>query len=152
MDMVYLRKAVIEDIDLLFEWANDPTVRRNSFNSAPISYENHVKWLRNVLESKDICQYILMDNGTPVGQIRLTIEDDMAEIGYSISSENRGKGYGHIILQLMAEEVHKNIPGIRRLIAKVKQENRASRRLFESAGYEMKYSCYSLDIKHEYKE
>ena len=28
----YLRKATIEDMDLLFQWANDSVVRKNSFS------------------------------------------------------------------------------------------------------------------------
>ena len=46
----YLRKATIEDMDLLFQWANDPVVRKNSFSTAEISYEEHTKWYHNLLK------------------------------------------------------------------------------------------------------
>ena len=45
----YLRKATIEDRDLLFQWANDPLVRKNSFSTAEIAYEEHVDWYNRVL-------------------------------------------------------------------------------------------------------
>ena len=143
--MVYLREATPTDMDLLFEWANDPAVRKNSFRSDPIPYEDHVKWFQHVMEDKNILQFILMDDDIPVGQIRLNLDNDEAEIGYSIVAEYRGKGYGHKILQLMIDKVHTEYPQIKKLIAKVKPENKASKKLFESEGYEMKYSCYSLD-------
>ena len=39
----YLRNNCKDDIDLLFVWANDFSVRQNSFNSKQISYEEHCK-------------------------------------------------------------------------------------------------------------
>lgn len=147
MSKVFLRKAEKNDMDLLFKWANDLVVRSNSFNSDPIPYENHVKWFNKMMEDSTVPQFILMDDDMPVGQIRLNIENDDAEIGYSIESEFRGKGYGHRILQLVADEVRESYPNISTLIAKVKPENAASNRLFESEGYECEYTCYTQKTK-----
>ena len=144
--MVYLREATLQDMDLIYEWANDPLVRNNSFNSEPIPYETHVKWYDRIMSDESVLQFILMDEDIPVGQIRLNIDGDEAEIGYSIASDYRGKGYGHKVLQLVAEEVKKKYPDIRCLVAKVKPENIASSKLFEHEGYEMKYSCYTLQL------
>lgn len=41
--MGYLRDAVERDVDLLFQWANDESVRKNSFSTQDISYNDHVK-------------------------------------------------------------------------------------------------------------
>ena len=144
--MVYLREATMQDMNLIYEWANDPMVRINSFNSKPIQYETHVKWYNRVMSDESILQFILMDDDIPVGQIRLNIDEDEAEIGYSIAADYRGKGYGHIILQLVADEVKEKYPYVKCLLAKVKPENIASSRLFEHEGYEMKYSCYTLQL------
>lgn len=143
--MVFLRKAEYDDLDLLFKWANDPVVRNNSFDSTPIQYENHVAWFNKMMDDVSILQFILMDADIPVGQIRLNVKDDEAEIGYSIGSEFRGKGYGHKILQLIADRITNDYPYIKTLVAKVKPDNIASNKLFESEGYEMKYSCYTLE-------
>lgn len=145
--MVFLRRAEKVDMDLLFKWANDPVVRSNSFNTEPIPYENHVKWFNKIMEDETVLQFILMDGDTPIGQIRLNIDGEDAEIGYSIGSEFRGKGYGHKILQLTANEVRTNHPEIRSLIAKVKPENKASNKLFVSEGYGLEYTCYTQKIK-----
>lgn len=99
--MVYLRKAKQGDMDMLYGWANDPAVRINSFNSEPIPYEDHVKWFNHVLDNEKILQFILMDGNVPVGQIRLNVDGEEAEIGYSIASKFRGKGYGRTILHLV---------------------------------------------------
>ena len=68
-----------------------------------------------------------------------------AEIGYSIAADFRGRGYGHKILQLINQKVHDELPQIKQLVAKVKPENTASKKLFENEGYEMKYTCFILD-------
>lgn len=142
--MIYLRESTTDDMDLLYKWANDPDVRKNSFNMDPIPYESHVSWFNRIMEDPTVLQYILMDDVIPVGQIRLNVDGGNAEIGYSIGSEFRGKGYGHRILQLMAEKIAAECPQISTLVAKVKPDNIASNKLFESEGYEMKYSCYTL--------
>lgn len=144
--MVYLRGATEKDMDLLYEWANDPDVRNNSFSSDLIMYEDHKKWFRRIMSDDSVIQYILMDDEVPVGQIRLNVNDSEAEIGYSISASYRGQGYGHIILELAMQEVRTQNPCIRRLVAKVKPDNLASRGLFEKEGYKMKYAYYTMDV------
>ena len=110
--MVYLRDAMQQDVDILFMWANDTDVRKNSFKSDTISYEDHVKWFKRIMEEDRVLQFIMMDDETPVGQIRLNLKDEEAEIGYSIASEFRGKGYGHRILQLVALKIKTEYPQI----------------------------------------
>ena len=84
MSKVYLKEAEISDLDLLFYWANDPVVRSNSFNTDPIPYDNHVSWFNRIMADLAVLQCILMDDYTPVRQIRLNIYGKEAEIGYSI--------------------------------------------------------------------
>ena len=143
---LYLRKADESDMDLLFKWANDPTVRENSFNTETIPYEDHVKWFNKVMEDESVLQFILMNEDTPVGQIRLNVDGEEAEIGYSIAREFRGKGYGHAILRLAADTVAKEHQEIKYLVAKVKPENTASNKLFQNEGYSIQYTNYVLEI------
>lgn len=149
MKGIYLRKAEYGDIDLLYRWANDPVVRNNSFHTNLIPYEDHVRWFSRMIADDSVLQFIMMDGNLPVGQIRLNIDGDEAEIGYSIAEEHRGKGYGHKILKLVADKVSEQYPDINSLVAKVKPDNDVSNKLFQIEGYEMKYSCYVLDIKIE---
>lgn len=90
-----------------------------------------------------------MDNDIPVGQIRLNVVGEEAEISYSIGAEYREKGYGRKAIQLVAGEIQKNYSEINCLIAKVKPENIASNKLFKSEGYDLDYTCYTLNIQRE---
>lgn len=130
-----LRNVVPEDIDLLFRWANDPVTRQNSFNAAPIPYEDHRKWFQTILADENVFQYILCNDGQPVGQIRLRIEGDCAWISYSIDADKRGMGFGSRMLELVKAKVMEDRSDVRQLAGQVKPENIASASVFEKAGY-----------------
>lgn len=95
-----------------------------------------------------VLQFIMMNGDTPVGQIRLNINGDEAEIGYSIAEEQRSNGYGHKILQLITDTIFVEYSEINVLSAKVKPDNAVSNRLFQNEGYEMQYYCYKKKIQN----
>ena len=131
----YLRRAQPDDIDLLYNWANDPETRRNSFNQHVISREEHEAWFADMMSDLNRIQYILMSGDTPVGQIRIDITGDTAEISYSIAPCERGKGYGHRIIELAKQEVEKKYPFIKTLKASVKPQNQTSMSCFVDNGF-----------------
>lgn len=143
----YLRDVVLEDMDLLFEWVNDDAVRKNSFSTNLISYDEHKRWFNQLLKEKDCRQYIFMYYSEPIGAIRITILDNnIAEIGYSICKTKRCMGYGKIMLQLLEEKVREEYPDINKLIGKVKSDNVASQKTFLDSGYTEVYQAFELSI------
>lgn len=145
----YLRTATEADVDLLFEWANEASVRSNSFQTAEIAYEEHKQWYANLLQNKECRQYIYMYDDKPVGQIRLTVCGHTAEIGYSVSVENRCMGHGRSMLQLVYREVQKDFPEVTHLTAKVKPGNIASQKVFTDVGFKEKYREYEIEVLKE---
>lgn len=148
---LYLRKVQPTDLDLLFQWANDSTVRQNAFHTEQIPYENHVKWFTKMMADESVHQYILCEGEEPIGQIRLNIEGNEALIDYSISAEHRGRGYGSKLLQLMKNQiVTDKISGVIKMTGQVKYENFASARAFEKCGFTKKdmteYIQYELEV------
>ncbi len=142
----YLRAAFEEDMDLLFEWANETAVRENSFSTSAIEYEEHKTWYQKILVSEDCRQYIYMYDSEPVGQVRVFISGVTAEVGYSICVSKRGMGHGKNMLHLLKERVKHEFPEIQRLTAKVKPGNKASQKVFLDEGYQEQYRYYELDI------
>lgn len=129
-----LRDVTRQDCDLLFVWANDKTVRENSFNANEIKYDEHVNWFNNKLDSKGTNMYIFEVNYDDVGLIRLDkLNSNSYLINYSISKEHRGKGYATALLTLIKGKYSTYL-----LIGKVKQGNIASIKAFTKAGYIMK--------------
>ena len=134
-DKLYLRIADENDMDLLFQWANDPDVRKNSFHPEPISYETHKRWFAEHLKDVSEIQYILMEGTDPAGQIRFSVRGEETEIGYSIDSEKRGRGYGEKMILLAIEKMQADRPEVKRFTAKVKPDNQASVRCFHKNGF-----------------
>ncbi|MDE7185188.1 MAG: GNAT family N-acetyltransferase, partial [Lachnospiraceae bacterium] len=64
---LWLRKVKPCDMDLLFRWANDETVRANAFHTEKIPYENHVQWFEKMMADATVYQYILCDGTVSVG-------------------------------------------------------------------------------------
>ena len=122
----YLRKANKDDVEILFEWVNDKKTRENAFNTHVITYEEHCEWFKRMIEDPKQVQYIMMVGEKPVGQVRITIENQEADIDYSISSSERGRGYGKEIIALIKEKVQEDCPTVKKLIGRVKPYNIAS--------------------------
>lgn len=140
----YLRKATWEDMELLFQWANDPLVRQNSFSTSTITYEEHQTWFRRILEREDCIQYMYIEEEIPIGQVRITVQDDVAEVGYSVCAEKRSLGHGKAILRLVQEQVWNDFPNVTKIVGRVKIENIASQKAFADAGYEEVYKTYEM--------
>ena len=135
---LYLRNVEKRDEQLLLEWRNDSDVRAQSFKNDIVSAEQHNSWFSNVILDKTRHLYILISERKKVGTIRLDEKDDevaVAVVNYSISKEYRGLGLGKKIVKLAEEEVKLSSLRIRCMVAFVKQENLASRRVFIDNGY-----------------
>jgi RimJ/RimL family protein N-acetyltransferase len=136
--MLSYRFAKQEDVDLYYSWANDEVVRQNSFNSNPISYDDHVKWFSEKIKDRNFTFYLFFnEEDAPVGQVRIEQKADHALIGISIATGQRGKGYGVPMLQLATSHYLLNHTGID-IIAYIKEENRASFTIFSNAGFKLK--------------
>lgn len=144
----YLRLAEMEDMDLIFIWANEEMVRKNSFSTRKITYEEHVIWYRNMLKNNQCRQYIFMCGDQPVGQARITVQGNVAEIGYSICAAQRSKGYGKQLLVLISKQAWNDFPNINKVIGRVKTDNIASQKVFLAAGYEEAYRVYEIEKRN----
>jgi RimJ/RimL family protein N-acetyltransferase len=126
-----LRTVENEDIDLLFKWANDKTVRQNALNTGEIFWEDHEKWFKSKIKNKDCRIFILEKSNIPIAQIRFDLRNDTWEIDYSVDSQFRGLGLGKKIVELATREFPKGtiLKGL------VKINNIASCKVFETTGF-----------------
>jgi RimJ/RimL family protein N-acetyltransferase len=132
---VIIRKAKSTDVALFYTWANDPEVRKNSFSSGSIEFEEHQKWFSSKINSDKCLMLILENDEKPVGQIRISIEEDIGIINFSVDKNFRGKGIGTELLKKGLEFIRKENISLTYLKALVKKDNRPSQKAFEKAGY-----------------
>ena len=83
----YLRKATLQDKKLIYNWANDPDTRKNSFNQETIKWEDHEAWYDKRMADDNTKMYIFMDFFMAIGQVRLDVEDDLKSPLADILSE-----------------------------------------------------------------
>ena len=126
--------ATAQDAELLWRWANDPSVRANSFDSRPIPYDAHVTWLERRLTDPSARIWILEEDGQPAGQVRYERDGEVATVGISIDVEHRGHGDAKDLLErtapLACSELNVSV-----LVALILINNVASKRAFERAGF-----------------
>ena len=135
---ITIRPAGRGDALLLWQWANDPLTRRNSFSSAAISWDDHQAWCAKKLTAPDCRLWIMQIGDLPVAQIRydrIVSENGVAaEISFSVAPGFRGLQLGSRLLaattpraavELAADHIH----GV------ALQGNEASHRAFLRAGF-----------------
>jgi UDP-2,4-diacetamido-2,4,6-trideoxy-beta-L-altropyranose hydrolase len=130
-----LRPVGEKDARLVWEWVQDPIVRAASFSSAPIPWEDHLRWFSNVLADPQRIMYMLTNAQEDLlGQIRFDLEEHDATVSISLAPHARGYGYGRIALHLSTQELFATTP-IKQVHAYVKCENTPSVRTFLQAGF-----------------
>lgn len=141
-----LRKSNLEDSNILFQLANDFSVRNNSFNNQTIELEEHENWYKSKLKDPKTIIFIAEVFDEFIGQIRIDIDNSSAMISYAICKNHRKKGYGTEILVVLENLVKSAYPEIQELIGRVKYDNIGSQKVLEKLNYiridEAKYIEY----------
>jgi RimJ/RimL family protein N-acetyltransferase len=130
-----LRKADEGDLDITFEWANNPIVRRYSVQKSPILFEDHKLWFLDKIHSVTCCYLIFEINTETVGSIRFDVDENrVATISYLLDPKFHGKGLGRFLLFEGAKILLREKP-ISKIKGLVYKENIASSRAFTHLGY-----------------
>ncbi len=136
--MLSFRKATIADEIHYFDWANDPDVREQSYNSNPIDLESHGKWFKSKLEDSSCLMFVFQnEENLNIGQVRIQKENtNEALIGISVAVEHRGKSYAKEMLQISSDYFLDSNKGFK-INAFIKKKNLSSKYAFEKAGFEL---------------
>ena len=129
-----LRKAVLNDMDILHDWVNDKTVRKVSFNKDPIPYETHKKWFIKTINDKNVLIYILDYKSNPVGMIRFENKRNIVMLSYLISKDSRGRKLGKQILLMGVNQIN-DLWDLNHIYAETVPLNISSIKSLESAGF-----------------
>ncbi len=129
------RPARPTDVQLYFDWANEPDTRRQSFNSAPITLETHTAWFTRKLADPNALLLVFENEaGEAVGQVRFERNADQVIIGVSIDPRHRGKGLASQLIKQGCAVCFEHW-GQRTIYAYIKPNNRASARAFEQSKF-----------------
>jgi len=92
MNIIRLRKIRKGDIPRIFKWRNDPTVRKNSFNTKIITWLQHQKYWAGRFSRQPDYSYMIVCDGEGAGVVRLDDkENELHELRKKISElQNHG--------------------------------------------------------------
>lgn len=131
-----LRPAEISDARLLFDWVNNPeSLAQKELTGGPIPWDEHQSWLAQRLVDDNTLLFIVEDKETPSGQVRLQRRAGAFEIDIYIAPSARRRGLARTAITASLDALEGSRPGAR-VRARVKSDNAASIRLFESLGFE----------------
>ena len=141
-----LRPVEKKDYEKIIEWRNDPDVRINSLTQHIIPIDEHIKYWNDFLKNETNFAFIVVYDDKDIGVLKLkNVNKTTYEIDIFISKYSRNKGLGPQILEIAKEiSIQK---GIKKLIAKIKYDNEASKKAFEKVGFLPKLIYYEVDIK-----
>jgi len=130
---IVIRDVNLNDVNLLFDWANDELTRKNSFNSNEISFKEHEQWFTSKLKNSNSLFFIGMINSSPIGLVRYEVGEENTIVSISIDKNFRGKKLAPSLLKEAAMSYFKI--NKKPILAYIKKENIASVKSFEKAGY-----------------
>jgi UDP-2,4-diacetamido-2,4,6-trideoxy-beta-L-altropyranose hydrolase len=128
-----VRLARLDDCVDFFNWANDPSVREQSFSTATIRWSDHKKWFSEKIGSMASEVYVVEASGLPIGQVRFEKSLKVAEINYSLDKIVRNRRWASVMLEMAMKKFSKKCSSM--LIARVKSSNIKSSAVFKQLGF-----------------
>lgn len=133
---IKIRSAKKNDSKDIFEWRNDELTRRMSLTSKIIEWENHSIWYSNSLDMDSRTVLICEDfHNKKIAMIRFDISKNSAFVSINLNPSMRGKGFAKLCLIKSIEFFSNEHMEINYLIAKIKDDNIASQKVFVSIGF-----------------
>jgi UDP-2,4-diacetamido-2,4,6-trideoxy-beta-L-altropyranose hydrolase len=142
---LHLRPAAATDVDAIYSWRNAEETRRFAFDDRIIPRERHERWFDKTLQDPRCVLLIGEHVGKAMGVLRYDIEGDEAKVSVYLVPGLHGRGFGGVLLRAGSDWMREHYPGVLRLRAVIKPDNRASQHAFASAGYVEHAAVYIKD-------
>lgn len=150
---LHMRRATASDTEQTYKWANDPVVRKYSFEQHEISLDEHTRWFNRKVNDSMCFYYLLEDGNRLMGSIRFDIKEGDALISYLLDPSEHGKGIGSLLLKMGMEHLlMENQDTFYQFIGEVMPENKGSVRIFEQLGFNIKKTEKSLRFSKKYSK
>ena len=140
-----LRLLRWSDACCIWEWANDPVTRQQSFSEQIfIPWLEHLQWFETLLMDPVRWAFVYCEAGSPVAFVRIDVVGYDGVVGINVSPQCRGRGVGARALQAVSA-VCREQGQLHALIAEIQATNIASQKVFEKAGYYRHEPCIIYD-------
>lgn len=130
-----LKKVNLSHLDLTFQWATNPEIRKYAFAKSEITFDEHKQWFLQKINSQNCLYFLAYLNSNAVGSIRFDIVENKAIISYLIQPNFFGKGLGFKLMKIGLERLKSENKEISRVEGKVMNSNIASIKIFEKLNF-----------------
>jgi UDP-2,4-diacetamido-2,4,6-trideoxy-beta-L-altropyranose hydrolase len=145
-ESLQFRRIAPTDSKRVYEWRNHPEVRKYSFNSSFLEWEEHKRWFEKQLQSNDTIMLMAVIKNTPIGVLRYDFNIRHAKVSMYLDQSQIGIGIGANVLRQGNKWLKETYPEIESVNAEIMAENAASIKTFERAGFKKKHTTYSYSF------
>lgn len=146
---VILRAIEEQDKEMLLHLIQVPEMAKMTGGySGPSSYTHQMNWFRALPESAGNLRSIIADKERPEIGLGIIILSDVdrrngtGEIYIKLIKSARGRGFGRDAVNTLVSYAFGEM-GLKRLYSNILENNRASRRPFETCGFKQEATCKS---------
>lgn len=130
------RRATEADSELIFDWRNDPVTISTSRTQTGVEWDGHQKWYPAQLACPDVIAVMVEADSVPAMIVWLRKNrSGIWETSVNSNPAFRGKGLSTQMLRAALDQVRDTTPRPHRFSTEVKQDNPASIKMFERAGF-----------------
>lgn len=141
------RNAAKNDAVDIFKWRNHPDIRKNSFNTDTLLWNEHERWFKEKSKDPNSKIYVACYEDEKIGMVRFDEKDDVIKVSVMLNPDFLGKGIGSEVIRLGKDRFINEKKPCKPIIAEIKTGNIASIKAFQKAGYEE--SCVVYIWKEE---
>ncbi len=146
--LIPLKKRYLE---FLRRIRNHPEINKYLYKDVKISKKAQKKWYENYyLNNKTYLMFVLLDDKIPVGYGQINHIDranSSCEVGFCLSPEVQGKGYGGILVKKIIDYAIKKL-NLHRIYLEVFITNKRAIKLYEKCGFEKEGVLKDKIFKH----
>lgn len=144
---IKVRNAKKKDCKDIFKWRNNQITREMSHTSEVINWDKHYEWYCNSLDMESRILLICENScNEKIALVSFNISELKAVISINLNPTQRGKGLGRLCLTKSIEVFYIEFSEIKNLLAEIKKENIASKKIFLAAGFEKYNTKNNIDF------
>ena len=135
---VTIRPITYNDTDNIVRWRNNDFVNKRFLYRAQFTPESHNNWMKNMVETKRVYQFIISCDGKDVGSIYLRdvdMQNKKAEYGVFIGEKDYlGKGVGPAATKLILDFAFTELK-LHKVFLRVLSDNTGAVKSYEKSGF-----------------
>ncbi len=139
---IRLRSIDLSDIKDIFKWRNHDVIRKYSFNTNTISWDDHKRWFDSKCQDPDTKIYIACTAEDKIGTVRFDNKDNELKVSVMLNPDFLNKGLGSEVIKSGVEKLTSEAKLDKPIIAEIKKDNIASIKAFQKAGFEESHMTF----------